>query len=173
MVRIPVLNNGCQQWTESKRRKRTRVLYCILKNILLVYICLWFCCMLLYTTVMFGLINIFCFYIALVFTVYLLPVSADYFHCRTLYWNVDISLWKTKECLHGISKHLLLWKKCLPFDANASFWHVFMAFWMQCYILKEMWGIVHFVCAFMIIVCIVLKKGDIVLKTCVSSWKRL
>ncbi len=61
------------------------VLYCILKNILLVYICLWFCCMLLYTTVMFGLINIFCFYIALVFTVYLLPLSADYFHCRTLY----------------------------------------------------------------------------------------
>ncbi len=40
---------------------------------------------LLYTTVLFGLIHIFCFYIALVFTVYLLPLSADYFHCRTLY----------------------------------------------------------------------------------------
>jgi len=34
----------------------------------------------------------------------------------------------------------------VPFDANASFWHVFLAFWMQCCILKEMWGIlcVHF-----------------------------
>ncbi len=30
-----------------------------------------------------------------------------------------------------------------------------------------------FVCAVMIIVCRVLKKGDIVLKTCVSSWKKL
>ncbi len=74
---------------EEEEDESKEVLYCILKNM--------FCCMLLYKTVMFGLINIFCFYIALVFTVYLLPLSADYFHCTTLYWNVDISLWKTKE----------------------------------------------------------------------------
>jgi len=59
------------------------VLYCIIKNILLVYIRFWF--LILYTTVMFGLINIFCFYIALVITVYLLPLSGNCFHCRTLY----------------------------------------------------------------------------------------
>ena len=78
-----------------------------------------------------------------------------------------------QQCVHGISKNLLLWKKCLPFDANASFWDVIMVFWMQCFILKEMWGILHFVCAVLGIVCRVLKKGDIVLKMCVSSWKKL
>jgi len=55
--------------------------------------------------------------------------------------------------------------------------------WCNCFILtcfygilnavhfKEMWGILHFVCAVLRIVCEVL-KGDIVLKTCVSSWKK-
>ncbi len=44
---------------EEEEDESKEVLYCILKNILVVYICLWFCCMLLYTTVMFGLIDIF------------------------------------------------------------------------------------------------------------------
>ena len=63
-----------------------------------------------------------------------------------------------QQCLHGISKDVLLWKQCLPVDANASFWHVFISFWMQCYILKEMWGILRFVCAVLGIVCRDLKK---------------
>ncbi len=37
---------------EEEEDESKYVLYCILRNILLVYICLWFCCMLLYTTVM-------------------------------------------------------------------------------------------------------------------------
>ncbi len=69
---------------EEEEDESKYVLYCILKNILFIYICLWFCCMLLYTTVMFGLINMFCFYIALVYSV-LVTLSADYFHCTTLY----------------------------------------------------------------------------------------
>ncbi len=41
--------------------------------------------------------------------------------------------------------------------ANVCFWDVFVIFWMQCFILQEMWGILHFVCA-IYFVCKVLKK---------------
>ncbi len=41
--------------------------------------------------------------------------------------------------------------------ANVCFWDVFVIFWMQCFILQEMWGILHFVCAILGFVCKVLK----------------
>ncbi len=43
---------------------------------------------------------------------------------------------------------------------------------MQCFILQEMWGILHFVCA-VLGVCKVLKKRGKVRKMCVSCWKAL
>ncbi len=42
--------------------------------------------------------------------------------------------------------------------ANVCFWDVFVIFWMQCLILPETWGILHFVCAILGFVCKVLKR---------------
>ncbi len=57
--------------------------------------------------------------------------------------------------------------------ANVCFWDMFVIFcqccsllWMQCFILQEMWGILHFVCAVLGFVCKVLEKRGKVLKMC-------
>ncbi len=42
--------------------------------------------------------------------------------------------------------------------ANVCFWDVFVIFWMQCFILQEMWGILLFVWAILGSVCTILKK---------------
>ncbi len=42
--------------------------------------------------------------------------------------------------------------------ANVCFWDVFVIFWMQSFILQEMWGILHFVCAILAFVYKDLKK---------------
>ncbi len=44
---------------------------------------------------------------------------------------------------------------------NGSFWDVIVIFWMQRFILQEMWGVV----------CAILGFVSKVLKMCVSSWK--
>ncbi len=45
--------------------------------------------------------------------------------------------------------------------ANGSFWDVIVIYWMQCFILQEMWGVV----------CAILGFVSKVLKMSVSSWK--
>ncbi len=82
-----------------------------------------------------------CFYIALVFTVYLLPVSADYFHCTTLYWNVDErpKSFRTTVFTFIIMKEVFaIWCKCFiltclwHFECSVTFWRRCEAFCILC-----------------------------------------
>ncbi len=59
--------------------------------------------------------------------------------------------------------------------ANACFWDVFVIFWMQCFILLEMWGILHFVCAILGFVCckVLKKRGQSYENVCKQLKKQL
>ena len=70
-------------------------------------------------------------------------------------WKKSFGFWIT---VCDISKNVILWQRCLQRKTNVCFWNVFVIFWMQCFILREMQGILHFVCAYVGFVCKVLKQ---------------
>ncbi len=89
------------------------------------------------------------------------------------YTNFHITLFaKHNTILYVTLKNLTGINIMAKVFANVCFWDAFVIFWMQCFILQEMWGIWHFVCAILGFVCKVLKKRGKVLKMCVSSLKK-
>ncbi len=72
------------------------------------------------------------------------------FH-KTLFVKHNTILYVTHKNLTGINIMAKVF-------ANVCFWDVFVIFWMQCFILQEMWGTLYFVCAVLGFVCKVLKK---------------
>ncbi len=78
------------------------------------------------------------------------------------FWNLTLKHQKHTLNLQShtlinskIKPECILRKRCLQMFA---FWHVLLIFWMQCFILQEMWGILHFVCAILGFVCKVWEK---------------
>ncbi len=87
-----------------------------------------------------------------------------------------------ENCVKWISYSVLaIQKNCILYNcilaiyigcilANIGFSDVFVVFWMQCFILQEMRGILHFVCNswICVIVCVWLSDGDYDIKLCLK-----